>query len=194
MWMIKSKYDSLDDAVKNPGRCKTLNLLFVKKELGDYGSRLALLTNLRELFIQADPSIYDNYEFTVPPEIGELTELKKLSFLNVPFRTWPTWVFKLRYLEYLMIRGNEINFIPRDISSLTELKTLRVENCELTMLPPELRDLRKLENLGLSDTKLTSIDKGDLPLGLRKINLAGTKFFHSVDEIVNRRLKSDHVN
>ena len=192
--MIKSKFDSLDDAVKNPGRCKTLNLLFTGKDLGDCGPSLALLKNLRELFIQADPGIYDNYEITVPPEIGELTELKKLSFLNVPFRTWPTWLFKLRHLEYLMIRGTEINFIPRDITSLTELKTLRVENCELTTLPSELRDLRKLENLGLSDTRLSSIDKSVLPLGLRKISLAGTKLFGSVDEIVDKRLKSGYIN
>jgi hypothetical protein len=194
MWMIKSQFDSLNDAIKNPGRCKALKLLFIKKDLGDSGPNLAMLKNLRELFIQADPSIYDNYEFEVPPEIGELTELKKLSLLNVPFKNWPTWVFKLKHLEYLMIRGTEIDSIPCNISRLTELKTLRVENCEVTKLPSELRDLRKLKNLGLSDTKLSSIDKNDLPLGLRKINLAGTKLFASVNEIVDRRLKSAHVN
>jgi hypothetical protein len=112
MFIHKSTFNSLEETTRNPGRCKKLNLLFVKMDFADAGPRLLALKNLRELFIQGDHSIFDNDEFTVPPEIGELTKLRRLSLLNVPLRTWPTWILKLRVLEYLMIRGTDIDSIP----------------------------------------------------------------------------------
>jgi len=188
-WVIKTKFTSLDEAVKSPNRCRTLNLLFIKKTFKDSGSSLVKLRNLRELHIQGDPSIYDDYEFSLPSEIGELTELRKLTLLNLPITIWPGWIWKLKKLEYLMIRGTDINVIPSEISQLSLLTTLRIENCPLTNLPPELARLRKLKNLGLSDSKLTMIEKSSLPSGLRKINLPGTALFSSIDKVTEKTSK-----
>lgn len=145
-WIIKTKFESLDDAVKKPTRCKTLNL-FIKKDFKDSGPSLKKLRNLRKLYIQGDFSIYYDYEFILPQEIGDLKELKKLSLLNLPIKIFPDWVFQLNKLEYLMIRGTDISSIPEKIALLNQLTTLRVENCQLSSLPPEISKLKKTEEL-----------------------------------------------
>lgn len=170
--MIKTKFHSLSEAIKNPTWCRTLNLIFIKKDFKDSGLLLAKLKNIRKLYIQGDPSIYHDYEFSLPPEIGTLTKLTTLSLLNLPIQEFPDWVFNLTKLEYLMIRGTDVETIPGKISYLHKLKTLRVENCPLPALPPELIELRKLKELGLSDTAVTMVDKKILPPKLRRVYLS----------------------
>jgi len=192
-WMTKTKFQSLDEAVKSPNMCKTLNLFFIKEDFKDSGSSLEKLRNLRKLYIQGDPSIYYDYDFNLPTEIGELTELKELSLLNLPIKFFPDWVFKLRKLEYLMIRGTDITNIPGEIFLLNQLITLRVENCPLKSLPCEMNKLKRLKNLGLSDTKLTELDLNLLPTGLKRINTVGSGLTISEDKLTEKNIKCGHV-
>jgi Leucine-rich repeat (LRR) protein len=168
--MFKTKFNSLDEAVKSPTWCRTLDLMFIKKSFKDSGLSLAKLKNLRKLHIQGDVSIYDDYEFSLPSEIGTLTKLTMLSLLNLPIKIFPDWIFDLVKLEYLMVRGTDIDVIPGEIFRLKQLQTLRVENCPLATIPPGLIELKKLKYLGVVDTKITTIDEKILPPKLRRIS------------------------
>jgi Leucine-rich repeat (LRR) protein len=186
-WILKTNFDSVEEGSKSPIMCRKLYLSSIKKSFMDCGSSLAKLKNLRNLHIQGDVSIYYDYKFCLPREIGALFGLKKLTLLNLPLKFFPDWVFQLTKLEYLMIRGNDIEVIPGQISRFSQLRTLRIENCPLKSLPPELIELKNLKNLGLSDTELTAIDSKTLPPRLRKIGIAGTPLWE--DEFFIKRLK-----
>lgn len=177
---VKTKFDSLLEALKTPSDCRVLNLLFIKENLKHQGQSFKKLENLEELFIQGDPNIYTDNEFELPDEIGQLTKIKKLILLNLPIKDFPYWILNLKRLTYLMIRGTDIDIIPSSINQLSELTTLRIENCPLKVLPTELKEMKKLMELGLSDTTLIKIDKENLPASLKKIDLVGTPLYDLV--------------
>lgn len=169
----KTKFSSLSDAIQNPKNCKKLNLSFINHNLKGKGAIFSQFTNLKVLEIQADPTIYDLDDFELPKEIASLKKLKKISLLNLPFKTFPEWITSIKSLKYLMIRGNEIDSIPDSIFQLDNLKTLRVENCRLKKLPVTLNQMQNLRILGLSDTDLTDLSPNLFPNNLKEINLSG---------------------
>ncbi len=190
---IRTKFDSLIEALRVPADCRVLNLLFIKENLKHLGQSFKKLENLEELFIQGDITICSDNKFQLPDEIGQLKKLEKLTLLNLPIKDFPHWTLNLKRLKYLMIRGTDIDILPSSINQLSELTTLRIENCPLTVLPTELKEMKKLKELGLSDTMLTKIDKKYLPTSLKKINLAGTQLFDAVIELADRQIKQGHV-
>ncbi|HEX8532129.1 MAG TPA: hypothetical protein VF646_18970, partial [Cytophagales bacterium] len=133
-------YESLEDAVENAQYCKRLWLLYPSNDLKPYGKEFLKLKKLKSLAIQCSIEL-DESTFSLPEEIGQLTQLEKLSLLNVPLSRLPDWIGNLINLEYLMVRGNDVTQIPPFIEKLTNLKTLRVENGELNSLPSELSKL-----------------------------------------------------
>lgn len=177
----KTKFSSLSDAILNPKNCKKLTLQFIKYNLKDKGAVFSQFTNLRTLEIQADPTIYDLDDFELPKEIASLKKLKKISLLNLPFKTFPEWITNIKSLKYLMIRGNDIELIPDTISQLDKLKTLRIENCRLNELPKTLNQMLNLRHLGLSDTKLTYLNPDLFPKNLKEINLSGSRRYKDDD-------------
>jgi len=84
----KTKFSSLNDAIRNPKNCKKLSL-FINHNLKDQGAIFSKFINLKILEIQADPTIYDLDDFELPKEIASLKKLKKISLLNLPFKTFP---------------------------------------------------------------------------------------------------------
>ena len=69
-----------------------------------------------------------NYNSELPKEIAQIITLSKLYILNYPFDVFPRWIFNLKDLKKLMLKGNEIKVIPSEICELGRLKTLRIEN------------------------------------------------------------------
>lgn len=175
----KTKFESLSEAIERPNNCTTLTLLFIKDNLKDSGHSFIQLKNLKKLSIQGDPSIYYDYGFKLPKEIGQLKKLHTLSLLNLPITTFPDWILNLENLRYLMVRGTDINILPGSISRLNFLQTLRIENCPLKVLPEELNQLVNLKTLGLCDTDIEEIDSRTVPLSW-KINLAMTPLHDTV--------------
>jgi len=156
-------YESLEDAVKNRQFCKRLWLLYPNSDLKPYGNQFLKLIKLKSLNIQCSIE-FDASSFSLPEEIGQLTQLEKLVLLNVPLSRFPDWIRKLINLQYLVVRGNDITQIPPFIENLTKLKILGVENCDLSSLPKELRKLERLTELWLSDTKIPYFPINYLPL------------------------------
>ena len=189
IFLKKTKFNSLGEALKNPVNCRVLTLRFIEENLKFHGQSFEKLENLKELFIQGDLNIWNDDEFGLPNEIGNLTKIEKLELLNLPIIDFPQWILNLKRLKHLMIRGTELQIIPNSIGQLSELTTLRIENCPLKELPKNLKELKKLKILGLSDTMLTEINKDYLPTNLKEINLAGTVLYNISDELMGRHLK-----
>ena len=75
---------------------------------------------------------------TIPPEIGNLTELKELNLSN-----------------NINLTGN----IPAEIGNLTQLEYLSISNCNLTGAIPEINNLNSINQINFNCNKIT-----DLPI------------------------------
>ena len=177
----KTNFSSLIEASKNPKSCKKLTLTLYDQNLKDQGEIFSKLINLETLEIQAEPSIYYLEDFDFPTQIENLKKLKKVSFLNLPLKTFPEWVLNSKSLQYLMLRGHDIEIIPDSISRLEKLKTLRIENCPLFKIPKTLNQMKSLQILGFSDTKLTDLSPNLFPCNLKEISFTGTGKYKKED-------------
>lgn len=157
------EYNDINRAVRFSKSVKKLNVL-LPENLNNYSAEFSKFVNLQSLDIHAKL----NHVPYLPEQIGSLSMLKRLSILNVPFIEYPLWIFGLKNLEYLMVRGHEIKYIPLGVAALSKLKVLRLENCDLVKLPEDLRDLKKLEELSVVDTNIT-ISPEVLPIGLKRL-------------------------
>jgi Leucine-rich repeat (LRR) protein len=173
---------SLEEAVENAQFCKKLWLLYPSSDLKPHGQLFLRLAKLKSLEVQCSIE-FDDSTFSLPEEIGELTQLEKLTLLNVPLSSFPEWIGRLKNLKYLMVRGNDVTQIPPFIQNLTKLKTLRVENCELNRLPKELSRLAGLTELGLGDTKIPYFPIEYLPPKLKVLGLGGPIFRYDEHEL-----------
>jgi Leucine-rich repeat (LRR) protein len=192
-FLKKTKFSSLSDAIQNPKNCKKLSLIFIEHNLKDKGAIFSQFINLRTLEIQAHPSIYNLDDFELPEEIAGLKKLKKISLLNLPFKTFPEWLTQIKSLKYLMVRGNDIDSIPDTIVQLNNLKTLRIENCELKKLPKTLNQMSSLRFLGLCSTKLIDLNPDLFPNNLKEISLSGSKFDDDDLENLKKAMKRTKI-
>jgi len=105
---------------------------------------------------------------SIPPEIGNLTNLKKffLSFTKMS-GSIPPELGKLTQLTKLDLSNNQLTgSIPNELGKLTNLEFLDLSNNQLTgSIPPEIGNLTNLEFLGLKDNQLT----GSIPTEFKKL-------------------------
>jgi hypothetical protein len=190
----KNKFTSLSSAIKKAEQCNILELQFIEFNLKDYGYDFLKLKNLKELYIQGDPKIYEMSDFELPHEIGKLNNLKVLSLLNLPIQQIPDWTENLMEIKYLMVRGTDVTTIPEFITKFKNLKTLRIENCPLTKLPVGLKSMTNLRELGLCDTQLTDLNPKIFPKKLKRLNFSGTDSYKKTDlENLKKSLRKTKV-
>ena len=109
---------------------------------------------------------------SLPPEIGQLTELKSLRITGAAVTEIPPEINQLKHLEVLDLSGNNLITLPPEIGQLTELQRLDLRHNQLTVLPPEIGALANLEILDLSENDLTTLPPEISGLGrLTSINL-----------------------
>ncbi len=105
---------------------------------------------------------------TLPPELGDLTELEALALYNnqLTGRT-PPQLGNLTNLTYLDLEINQLSGdIPPELGNLTNLDTLWLNNNQLTgEIPQELGVLTNLETLYLSSNQLS----GCIPAALQSV-------------------------
>jgi Leucine-rich repeat (LRR) protein len=94
---------------------------------------------------------------SVPSEIGDLTDLKRLSLGDNQLTSLPTEVFSLSDLELLDIRSNQLASLPAEIGQLTSLQFLSLNANQLSSVPSEIGNLTNLRSLDLSSNQLTSL-------------------------------------
>lgn len=118
----------------------------VLKRIGDAKERHETMLDLS--FLQL-PSL--------PPEIGELTELKSLDLSHNRLTALPPEISRLESLEILLIFNNAFTELPIEIVELKSLRRLLAYDNQLTGLPPQISRLRNLERLDLANNRLTNV-------------------------------------
>ncbi|MBW4593800.1 MAG: leucine-rich repeat domain-containing protein [Brasilonema angustatum HA4187-MV1] len=111
-------------------------------------------------------------ELTVlPPEIGKLTQLKKLIIGKYKYNdagcidgtignnlsALPTEIGQLHHLEKLQVTDNRLSSLPAEIGQLTNLQTLHLGSNQLSALPAEIGQLTNLQTLLLWDNQLSAL-------------------------------------
>ncbi len=93
----------------------------------------------------------------LPPEIGQLSNLKELEVGGNQLTELPDWIGQLSNLKELEVGGNQLTELPDWIGQLRNLKELWVYNNQLTELPASIGRLTKLEILSVSSNPLTEL-------------------------------------
>ncbi len=127
---------------------------------GSIPPELGDLTELRYL------ELYDNWlSGSIPPELGDLKNLLELRLdyngLTGPI---PSELAGMRNLQYLYLDSNGLTGpIPSELGGMTELKELRLHDNRLNgVIPPGMGGLTELEELYLDRNRLG----GTIPVGL----------------------------
>lgn len=117
----------------------------------------------------------------IPATIGNLTELKKLEFLQITTNYIPEEIGMLTNLEYLVIRAlpqnHSMGMMPESIGKLTNLKYLNLD-VNWTGIPESISNLKKLESLSLHFNNIG----GKIPncigelINLRELDLSRNNF------------------
>lgn len=191
LFFKKKIYHNLPDAVRNASACRELHLKGLDYNLKPHGAEFLKFSKVTTLYIHANFTIYDMEGFELPPEIGQMQSLRYLSLLNLPLKEFPVWLTQLSRLEFLLLRGTDITVVPVSLEGMRSLQTLRIENCPLQEIPPGLNKLRKVEKLGLSNTRLKTLHPGQLPYGIRELDLTGTAIY---DQETHAQLRKFFTN
>jgi Leucine-rich repeat (LRR) protein len=101
-----------------------------------------------------------NRELTVlPPEIGQLTNLRQLALIGNQLTALPPEIGQLTNLETLRLEAKQLTLLPPAIGQLTNLKRLAPAHNQLTALPPEIGQLTNLKTLRLNSNWLTTLPR-----------------------------------
>jgi len=103
-------------------------------------------------------SIQRNQIKSLPPEIGNLTNLEFLYLGYNALTVLPDEIGLLTNLKYLNIGKNNLTELPESIGNLTHLIELKVINSGIFMqLPASISNLSRLEYIYLDETVLLPI-------------------------------------
>ena len=116
---------------------------------------------------------------TLPPEIGQLTNLQTLSLGGNQLTTLPPEIGQLTNLQTLLIDGSQLTTLPPEIGQLTNLELLWLHGNQLTTLPPEIAHLTNLRDAVARRKSASRLPPGDRPA-------------HQPPEAVDRRESADH--
>ncbi len=106
---------------------------------------------VEELFVNG------NRLTSVPPELGELGNLRALSLNFNELTSVPAELGGLAKLEYLGLWSNELTSVPPELGELGNLQELDLDENRLASLPPELGRLERLAVLFLASNQLASV-------------------------------------
>ncbi len=90
------------------------------------------LTNLTTLFLSG------NQLTSLPKELGQLTKLYDLYMHNNKLKSVPAELGRLTNLTKLRLDGNQLTRVPAELGRLTNLTTLHLERNPLESPPPEV--------------------------------------------------------
>lgn len=110
----------------------------------------------------------------LPPQIGQLTNLTKLSLQNNSLSELPPQIGQLRKLTTLDLSNNSLTDLPSQIGELTTLTKLVLNHNSLSELPPSIKHLKNLEWLGLENNLLSKF-----PPKIGELNNLTTLFLNS---------------
>ena len=93
----------------------------------------------------------------LPPEIGNLTGLRRLYLQRNQLTELPPEIGRLINLWNLPLEDNNLTTLPPEIGNLASLTSLDLNRNSLTKLPPEIGNLTRLTELHLDENNLTEL-------------------------------------
>ena len=93
----------------------------------------------------------------LPPEIGQLQQLRELWLVDNQLTTLPAAIGQLQQLQMLSLASNQLTTLPAAIGQLQQLRELYLNGNQLTALPAAIGQLQQLQKLFLSDNQLTTL-------------------------------------
>ena len=156
------------------GRITWLALSY-NRLVGEIPPELGNLANLKKLTLH-----HNQLRGGIPPKIGNLSNLRELTLnhnqLSGPV---PPELGKLGNLEYLDLARNQLTEkLPAELGRLSNLRTLWLSGNQLTgPIPPELGELANLGYLDLTGNQLTGKIPAELGRlsNLRTLRLSGNQ-------------------
>ena len=108
----------------------------------------------------------------LPKEIGELTQLRKISLSNNNLNSLPESFSNLKSLEIIDLSWNQFNVLPEFICELNSLIKIDLQYNRLNSLPESIGNLQFLKILNLTDNPLKNLPEsiGQL-MNLEEISL-----------------------
>jgi hypothetical protein len=140
----------LDD-VKKVCDVTTLTKLRISGSLKELPPEIGQLVNLKTL------SLEHNQIVTFPKELGLLRSLKSLYAYGMKLEELPEEFGDLEALESLTLWDNKLTRVPASFGRLSRLATLDLHGNPITSLPDELGQLGALKELELQGCELTSL-------------------------------------
>jgi Leucine-rich repeat (LRR) protein len=114
------------------------------------------LTNLKRMSLYKH--IDSEYALeSLPAEIGRLTSLTVLDLGENKLTSLPAEIGQLTSLTELILTGNQLTSLPATIGQLTSLKKLYLAGNQLTSVPAEVRQFTQLQELILLGNQLTTL-------------------------------------
>ena len=128
----------------------------------------------------------NNELIALPPEIGNLVNLRSLHLENNKLIALPPEIGNLVNLRLLTLASNQITALPAEIGNLVNLKSLDLSRNQITALPDEIGNLVNLQALNLFYNKLIALpaEIGNL-VNLQHLNLARNQITALPAEIGN---------
>lgn len=121
---------------------------------------------------------------TLPNELGDLNQLKKLTLSKNQITGLPMSVGALTQLKELDLYNNILFNLPSTIGNLNLLEALRLESNPINALPSSIGNLVNLELLMLSNTSIATVPNNfDNLLSLKYLYIANTNLSTFPDEI-----------
>lgn len=142
-----STFYSIEDAIKEPTKVKTLNL--PSKSYKKIPQEVFLFPHLEVLYL-------DNNDIrSIPNDIIKLTKLNTLILSHNNLRYVSSKLKELKHFKYLDLSDNNLSKVPFEISSLKYLETIILDNNSITDCSFKSRNIKKII---ANFNKITSIN------------------------------------
>jgi internalin A len=139
---------ALANYFKEASKTRKDDIWLFSQEISSLPPEIGLISNVKRIYLDK------NQLTTLPPEIGQLSNLEYLELHSNKITSLPAEIGNLTNLRTLDLRGNELESLPAEIGNLTNLETLDLGGNELESLPLEICRLTNLETLDLRGNNL----------------------------------------
>ena len=99
----------------------------------------------------------DSKTTSLPPEIGQLINLRILDISGSRITEIPTEIENCKHLKSIIANASRLSKIPKSIGNLKKLRVLNLGYCKITTVPEELGNVTSLWSLILGANQLNSL-------------------------------------
>ncbi|MEH1800375.1 MAG: COR domain-containing protein [Nostoc sp.] len=143
--------EELLQIIEQAARDKVTKLDLSGKSLTTLPPEIGQLTNLRSL------NLNNNQLSSLPAQFGQLTNLRLLDLNNNRLSSLPPEFGQLTNLQSLYLSSNQLSSLPAEFGQLTNLQSLHLRRNQLSSLPPEFGQLTNLQSLDLRRNQLSNL-------------------------------------